>query len=49
MKCVVLNTTEVIRVKDNKAAELIQSKQGEYCPKHTYKKYIKENKIYLRQ
>jgi hypothetical protein len=41
MKCIMLNTKEVIRVKDGKAAEMVQSKQGSYCPKHVYKEYMR--------
>lgn len=43
MKCIIIpSTLKVIRVKDGEAAELVQTKQDEYCPKHVYKKFKKE-------
>lgn len=45
MKCIKLSTKEVIRVKESKAAELVQSGQGSYCPKSAYKKWKKLGKV----
>lgn len=44
MKCIRLNTREIVRVKDAEAALLVDTKQGKYCPKYKYKEYRRINR-----